>query len=71
CGKCAVDAPPGVITMVDNLPIVDYDRRHDAPAAIERCPTGAIVWFDKETGPRKGRAAHRVIREGERSSAAT
>jgi len=71
CAKCAVDAPAGVITMMNNLPVVDYDRRHNVPEAIERCPTGAIVWFDSETGLRKGRAAHRIIRQGARSDAAT
>jgi Na+-translocating ferredoxin:NAD+ oxidoreductase RNF subunit RnfB len=70
CGKCAVDAPDA-ITMVDNLPVIDYERNHNVPAAIDRCPTGAIVWFDPDRGPRTGRAAHRVIRQGARQSVAT
>lgn len=65
CGRCAADAP-AVITMVDNLPVVDYERNHDVRAAIDRCPTGAIVWFDEKQGPVTGRAARRVIRQGER-----
>jgi RnfABCDGE-type electron transport complex B subunit len=65
CGRCAADAP-GVITMIDNLPVVDYDRNHDVRAAIERCPTGAIIWFDEQQGPKTGRAARRVTRQGER-----
>ena len=71
CGKCAVDAPDGVITMTNNLPVVDYDRNHDVPDAIERCPTGAIVWFDPEKGPVTGRAARRVVRRSARQPAPT
>jgi Na+-translocating ferredoxin:NAD+ oxidoreductase RNF subunit RnfB len=66
CGKCAVDAPGDVITMVDNLPIVNYDRNHNVRNAIERCPTGAIVWFDPEKGPVIGREARKVIRQSAR-----
>jgi len=71
CGKCAVDAPKGVVTMVDNLPVVDYERNHNVRNAIERCPTGAIVWFDPDRGPVTGRAAHKVIRHGARRDATT
>ena len=70
CGKCAVDAPD-VITMVDNLPVVDYERNHDVRDAIERCPTGAIVWYDPERGPVTGRAARRVVRQEARRMTAT
>lgn len=66
CGKCAVDAPAGVITMIDNLPVVNYAANHNARQAIERCPTGAIVWLDEHTGPQVGRAAHSVIRQNAR-----
>ena len=71
CGKCAADAPSGFITMIDNLPVVNYERNHDARDAIERCPTGAIVWIDPEKGPVTGRAAHKVIRRSARRAAAT
>lgn len=70
CARCAADAPD-VITMVDNLPVVDYERNHNVRSAIERCPTGSIVWFDAELGPQVGRAAHRVIRHGPRRLAAS
>jgi Na+-translocating ferredoxin:NAD+ oxidoreductase RNF subunit RnfB len=70
CGRCAADAP-GVITMVDNLPVVDYERNHNVRTAIDRCPTGAIVWFDDKQGPLTGRAARRVIRQGERRAVNT
>jgi RnfABCDGE-type electron transport complex B subunit len=70
CGKCAVDAPD-VITMIDNLPVVDYERNHDVRDAIERCPTGAIVWYDPDKGPVTGRAARRVVRRSARHVAPT
>jgi Na+-translocating ferredoxin:NAD+ oxidoreductase RNF subunit RnfB len=66
CGKCAVDAPDNVITMVNNLPVVDYEKNHSVRAAIERCPTGAIVWFDDDEGPVTGRAARRIVRRSAR-----
>jgi Na+-translocating ferredoxin:NAD+ oxidoreductase RNF subunit RnfB len=47
CGKCAADAPEGLIAMTDNLPRIDYDSGlpvTHAPTA--RCPTGAIQWLD-------------------------
>lgn len=71
CGKCAVDAPADVIAMVDNLPVIDYSRNHNARRAIDRCPTGAIVWFDAEKGPQTGRAAHKVIRHSARNFTTT
>ena len=71
CGNCAVDAPTDVITMINNLPVVDYDRNHDVRNPIERCPTGAIVWFDPERGPVTGRAASKVVRKSARHVAPT
>ena len=71
CGKCAIDAPEGVITMVDNLPVVNYDRPPDVRSAIDRCPTGAIVWFETDKGPLAGQAAHRVVRQSARQSTPT
>ena len=71
CGKCAVDAPDGVITMIDNLPVVDYSRNSNARNAIERCPTGAIVWYEPGKGPVVGRAAPRIVRQSTRQSAPT
>jgi ferredoxin len=60
CGRCAMDAP-GLITMERNLPVVDYDGKHDTMAPIQRCPTGAIVWIDPKARPVKGAAASKVI----------
>ncbi len=71
CGKCAVDAPEGVISMIDNLPVVNYDRNHNAQAAIDRCPTGAIVWLDPGKEPQTGRMAHKLIRKTARRNSPT
>ncbi len=47
CGKCALDAAPGLIAMVNGLAVIDYSKNDLAtPAATVRCPTGAIVWVE-------------------------
>jgi len=47
CGKCALDAAPGLIEMKGGLAVVDYAQNEEAgPEATTRCPTGAIVWVD-------------------------
>lgn len=66
CGKCAMDAPGGLISMINNLPVVDYSKNHNTQAPIQRCPTGAIVWLDDEEGVVKGRESKKIIRKGER-----
>ncbi len=62
CGRCAVDAP-GAVTIVNHLAVVDYSRNDQATrTAIERCPTGAIVWLDREHGLVKGSQARKIVR---------
>ncbi len=63
CGRCAMDAP-AQITMKSNLPMIDYCQGPLTDAAMQRCPTGAIVWMDKDAGPQKGHSARKTIREG-------
>lgn len=47
CGRCAMDAPEGLITMSNNLPVIDAGRIEEQTVhAIERCPTNAIVWVE-------------------------
>jgi RnfABCDGE-type electron transport complex B subunit len=47
CGRCALDAADGVVTMRDGLAVVDYALNERAgPEAIARCPTGAIQWVE-------------------------
>jgi len=70
CGRCAADAP-GLITMSNNLPVVDYGRNHATQVPIQRCPTGAIVWLDPLAGPIKGPAAKKIIRRGALREAAS
>ena len=66
CGKCAMDAPNNLITMINNLPIVDYSRNHQTQVPIQRCPTGAIVWLDDKLGIVKGSESKKIIRKGQR-----
>ncbi len=52
CERCVVDAAPGLISMVNGLATVDYDKIElENPKAIERCPTGAIVWIEGQQFP--------------------
>jgi Na+-translocating ferredoxin:NAD+ oxidoreductase subunit B len=47
CGRCAVDAAPGLIEIRSGLAVVDTTKIETAAAAATaRCPTGAIVWLD-------------------------
>ena len=48
----------------DKLAVVDYSRNALASRlAIERCPTGAIVWLDDGNTAHKGKAAARIVRK--------
>jgi len=57
CGKCVLDAAPGLISVASGVAVVNYERIDAAePRAVERCPTGAIVWlqgaqFERVTVP--------------------
>lgn len=64
CGLCAVDAAPGLISIKQNLAVIDYSQNALASTeAIQRCPTGAIVWIDEKKGMVKGAAARKVTRK--------
>ena len=51
CGRCALDAPAGLISMVNNLPVIDvgahleYSATQRLAEATRRCPTGAIQYL--------------------------
>jgi electron transport complex protein RnfB len=46
CGKCALDAAPGLISVASGVAVVNYERIDAVePRVVERCPTGAIVWL--------------------------
>ncbi len=48
CGRCAADAPAGLIRMAGNLPVVDYASAVEAgPELTFRCPTSAIRWVPR------------------------
>ncbi len=57
CGKCAADAPVGLIEMVNELPVIHYETGLPVtPKATSRCPTGSIVWL--EAGQFNNESAH-------------
>lgn len=64
CERCAVDSPEGLVEIRNNLAVIDYSKNALASrVAIERCPTGAIVWFDRRGGYQVGRDAKKIIRK--------
>ena len=64
CGKCVVDAAPGVMKLENCLAVIDYAQNaRAARKAIERCPTGAIVWFDNPNTPIKGVESKKILRQ--------
>ena len=64
CGRCAADAPEGLISIEQSLAVIDYSRNALASRlAIERCPTGAIVWLDDGSTIHKGSQAVRIVRK--------
>ena len=47
CNRCVADSEPGVIEMIDNLAVINYEKNElTDPKAISRCPTKAIVWVE-------------------------
>jgi Na+-translocating ferredoxin:NAD+ oxidoreductase RNF subunit RnfB len=62
CARCAYGAPD-LITMTGNLPVVSSSQTADREA-IDRCPTGAIVWIDDAGYPHRGREAEVIVRQG-------
>lgn len=67
CGKCAMDAPGDLIIMDNNLPRINYELAGQSKDVIQRCPTGAIIWWDKQLGALKGNASKKVLRKAERA----
>lgn len=70
CGRCARDTPE-LITMSHCLPVINDPQCQATQAAIQSCPTGAIVWLNEIGDVVKGKSAHRVIRHGELHEAPT
>jgi electron transport complex protein RnfB len=47
CNRCVADSEPGVIEIIDNLAVINYEKNAlTDPKATLRCPTGAIVWVE-------------------------
>ena len=42
CGLCAKSCPHGAITMVDNIPIIDYQKCTGCLTCIQKCPRKTI-----------------------------
>ena len=63
CGRCAHDSTDELITMIDNLPVINYTKNHNTHTPIERCPTGAIIWLTENGDIVKGRDAKAIIRK--------
>ena len=57
CSRCVADAEPGLIEMIENLAVIDYEQNALAdPGATSRCPTNAIVWVEGRQFQTKGSA---------------
>jgi len=64
CERCVVDSPEGLIDIRNNLAIIDYSKNTLASkVAIERCPTGAIIWFDDKGRYQVGKDAKKIVRK--------
>lgn len=62
CERCVADASSGLISIANKLAVIDYSMNESARRkAIERCPTGAIVWLEGDQ-INKGKAAKKIIR---------
>lgn len=63
CGKCVADAHPGLLKLANNLVEIDYDWNDKASQSlIDRCPTGAIVWFATPDHALRGHEAKKILR---------
>ncbi len=64
CERCVKDSEPGLIEIRENLAVIHYNLNDQADrSAIERCPTGAIVWITPDARVHKGYKAKKIIRK--------
>jgi len=64
CSRCVSDSPEGLITIQNSLATIDYSKNELASKiAIERCPTGAIVWKDYNSASQRGSQSRKIIRK--------
>ena len=71
CGRCAFDSPDHVAIQNGLAVVTTPADRADADRAIQRCPTGAIVWLDPDRGPIHGPEAAPVLRRTTRRQVPT
>jgi Na+-translocating ferredoxin:NAD+ oxidoreductase RNF subunit RnfB len=63
CGKCVADAPAKLMRLESNLATINYNWNDQAERrVIDRCPTGAIVWFESPDRSVKGAVAKKILR---------
>jgi electron transport complex protein RnfB len=43
CGLCAKNCPTGALTMVDNLPVMDFAKCIDCGICVHKCPTKSFI----------------------------
>ena len=53
CGMCSRKCPEGAITMVDNLPVIDYSKCVGCMTCVEKCPRHCIKRTDDTALPEK------------------
>ena len=64
CNRCVSDSPEGLISIKNNLASINYAKNGLASkVAIERCPTGAIVWKDYNQTSQRGSGSRKIIRK--------
>lgn len=63
CGKCVADAAPDLIRLDHDLAVIDYERNDlTARQIVDRCASGAIVWYETPNHAVKGAAARKILR---------
>lgn len=63
CGKCVADAASELIRIDNNLAVIEPALMDKADRSlIDRCSTGAIVWFETPNRAVRGAAAHKILR---------
>jgi len=64
CSRCVSDAPEGLITIQNSLATINYSKNGLASKiAIQRCPTGAVVWKDYNRESQRGSESRKIIRK--------
>jgi H+/Na+-translocating ferredoxin:NAD+ oxidoreductase subunit B len=62
CGKCVQDAAPGLISVASGVAMLnDGLMAREDPAAVSRCPTGAIVWLQGAQFVRQRELSRRAV----------